>query len=127
MALEQLIYPVFLKIADKHIKPPYDREVGIPVGYVWASLNTRYGADIKVHYVAHPRKPGERKGPPGQIFAKARNKITDSACGTGGFSLAAYEFLVNPESRALDRARRNSSSIRSSVAKGSWRESGGCA
>ena len=39
----------------------------------------------------------------GQIFTKSQNKIADPTCGTGGFFLAAHDFLANPENRALDR------------------------
>lgn len=32
--------------------------------------------------------------------------IADPACGTGGFFLAAYDFLVNPKNHKLDKAKR---------------------
>lgn len=38
--LEQLTYLIFLKMADEHSRPPYKRDVGIPVKYTWPT-NTR--------------------------------------------------------------------------------------
>ena len=40
----------------------------------------------------------------GQIFTKAQNKITDPACGTGGFFLAAYDYLVR--THKLDKGQK---------------------
>ncbi len=36
--LEQLTYPIFLKMADEYAKPPYNRDVGIPAEYDWSPL-----------------------------------------------------------------------------------------
>ena len=77
--LEQLTYLIFLKMADEYARPPYGRDVGIPEGYGWASLTTRRGAELEAHYVALLRRLGQQKGMLGQIFTKARNKITDPA------------------------------------------------
>jgi len=40
--LEQLTYLIFLKMADEYAKPPYNRDVGIPAGYDWTSLTSRW-------------------------------------------------------------------------------------
>lgn len=77
--LEQLTYLIFLKMADEYARPPYNRDIGIPVGFDWTSLTTRRGADLEAHYVALLRKLGEQRGMLGQIFTKAQNKITDPA------------------------------------------------
>ena len=175
--LEQLTYLIFLKMADEYAKPPYNRHVGIPEGYDWASLTRLRGAELEVHYVTLLRKLGEQKGMLGQIFTKAQNKITDPAklyrlidmvdgtkwvmlgadvkgdiyegllernaedtksgagqyftpraliraivecvrpepgktiadpaCGTGGFFLAAHDFLTNSENYALDKDQKS--------------------
>ena len=36
---QQLTNILFLKMADEYAKPPYSRDVGIPNGYDWTSLN----------------------------------------------------------------------------------------
>ncbi len=77
--LEQLTYLIFLKMADEYARPPYNRDIGIPMGFDWTSLTTRRGADLEAHYVALLRKLGEQRGMLGQIFTKSQNKITDPA------------------------------------------------
>ena len=174
--LEQLTYLIFLKMADEYGRPPYSRDIGIPVGFDWTSLTTRRGADLEAHYVALLRKLGEQRGMLGQIFTKSQNKITDPAklyrlidmvdgtkwvmlgadvkgdiyegllernaedtksgagqyftpraliramvacmrpepgktiadpaCGTGGFFLAAHDYLTNPAHFALDKDQK---------------------
>lgn len=77
--LEQLTYLIFLKMADEYSRPPYKRDVGIPVEYNWQSLKAKKGAELEVHYVNLLRELGTRKGMLGQIFTKAQNKIQDPA------------------------------------------------
>ncbi|MDO9318258.1 MAG: class I SAM-dependent DNA methyltransferase [Gammaproteobacteria bacterium] len=174
--LEQLTYLIFLKMADEYSKPPYNRNVGIPEQYSWASLKSKRGAELEVLYVELLRALGVQKGMLGQIFTKAQNKIqdpaklyrlidmvdstqwvmmgadvkgdiyeglleknaedtksgagqyftpraliramvecmrpepgktiADPACGTGGFFLAAYDFLTSPDNFKLDKAQK---------------------
>lgn len=174
--LEQLTYLIFLKMADEYARPPYNRDIGIPMGFDWSSLTTRRCADLEAHYVALLRKLGEQRGMLGQIFTKSQNKITDPAklfrlidmvdgtkwvmlgadvkgdiyegllernaedtksgagqyftpraliramvacmrpepgqtiadpaCGTGGFFLAAHDYLTNPAHFALDKDQK---------------------
>ena len=174
--LEQLTYLIFLKMADEYARPPYNRDIGVPMGFDWSSLTTRRGADLEAHYVALLRKLGEQRGMLGQIFTKSQNKITDPAklfrlidmvdgtkwvmlgadvkgdiyegllernaedtksgagqyftpraliramvacmrpepgqtiadpaCGTGGFFLAAHDYLTNPAHFALDKDQK---------------------
>lgn len=77
--LEQLTYLIFLKMADEYSRPPYSRDVGIPVDYNWQSLKSKKGAELEVHYVTILRELGTKKGMLGQIFTKAQNKIQDPA------------------------------------------------
>ena len=42
--LEQLTYLIFLKMADEYARPPYIRDVGIPVEYNWQNLKSKKGA-----------------------------------------------------------------------------------
>ncbi len=49
--LEQLTYLLFLKFADELSKPPYKKDLGLPAGYDWASLVSKSGAELEVHYV----------------------------------------------------------------------------
>ncbi len=174
--LEQLTYLIFLKMADEYANPPYERDIGIPEGWDWASLTKRSGAELESHYVALLRMLGQQRGILGQVFAKAQNKISDPAklfrlidmvdstdwvvlgadvkgdiyegllernaedtksgagqyftpralikamvacirpepgktiadpaCGTGGFFLAAREFLADPKKHALDKDQK---------------------
>jgi type I restriction enzyme M protein len=77
--LEQLTYLIFLKMADEYAKPPYNRDVGVPKKYNWASLRALKGAELEGHYIETLRELGTEKGMLGQIFTKAQNKIQDPA------------------------------------------------
>ena len=77
--LEQLIYLIFLKMADEYAKPPYSRDVGIPDDYNWQSLKSRRGAELESHYIESLRELGQKTGMLGQIFTKSQNKIQDPA------------------------------------------------
>ena len=77
--LEQLTYLIFLKMADEYAKPPYSRDVGIPVEFNWQSLKSKRGAELESHYVTLLRELGTKAGMLGQIFTKAQNKIQDPA------------------------------------------------
>ena len=53
--LEQLTYLIFLKMMHELSRPPYTWEPGyrpppIPDGYDWASLLSRDGDDLEIHY-----------------------------------------------------------------------------
>ena len=60
--LEQLTYLIFLKMADEYAKPPYSRDIGIPKGFDWASLQSRSGAELEAHYVGLLRRLGQERG-----------------------------------------------------------------
>jgi type I restriction enzyme M protein len=77
--LEQLTYLIFLKMADEYSKPPYKRDVGIPVKYTWPALKAKRGAELEGHYIELLRELGKRKDVLGQIFTKSQNKIQDPA------------------------------------------------
>ncbi len=77
--LEQITYLIFLKMADEYSKPPYKRNVGVPVAYAWPTLVAKKGADLEAHYIKTLRELGTEKGMLGQIFTKAQNKIQDPA------------------------------------------------
>jgi type I restriction enzyme M protein len=77
--LEQLTYLLFLKMADEYTKPPYNRQMPIPVEYNWESLTELRGAELEAHYTILLRELGKEKGILGQIFTKSQNKIQDPA------------------------------------------------
>ncbi|MFT6863602.1 MAG: type I restriction enzyme M protein [Akkermansiaceae bacterium] len=77
--LEQLTYLIFLKMADEYGQAPYNRDVGVPKKYNWATLKKHKGAELEVHYIETLRELGTEKGMLGQIFTKAQNKIQDPA------------------------------------------------
>lgn len=77
------------------------------------------GADVKgdIYEDLLERNAADTKSGAGQYFTpraliramvecmrpESGKTIADPACGTGGFFLAAHDFLANPENRALDR------------------------
>ena len=77
--LEQLTSLLFLKLAHEYSLPPHSRELPIPKKYGWASLRTKTGADLEIHYLDILQKLGEKPGVLGAIFFKAQNKIHDPA------------------------------------------------
>ncbi len=77
--LEQLTYLIFLKMADEYGRAPYNRNVGVPAKYNWATLKKLKGAELEGHYIETLRELGTEKGMLGQIFTKAQNKIQDPA------------------------------------------------
>jgi type I restriction enzyme M protein len=70
--LEQLTYLIFLKMADEYVKPPYNRDVGIPAMYNWQTLKSKRGAELEVHYVTLLRELGNQKG----ILGHSRRRRT---------------------------------------------------
>jgi type I restriction enzyme M protein len=48
--VEQLTYLLFLKMADEQTKPPFNKVSAIPLGWDWASLVSKDGAELEVHY-----------------------------------------------------------------------------
>ena len=95
-------------MADEYGRTPYDRKIGILEELGWASLKEKRGAELEVHYVTALRELGNKPGMLGQYFTPCPQiravvecirplpdkTIADPACGTGGFFLAAYDFLV---------------------------------
>ena len=59
-----------------------------------------------MHYSDLLRELSQAKGVLGQIFFKSQNKIQDPACGTGGFFLAAYDFIANPANYSLAKDQK---------------------
>lgn len=68
--LEQLTYLLFLKMVDEYNRPPYSRNIPIPVEYNWESLKDKSGAELEVHYSELLRTLSTNKGTLGQIFTK---------------------------------------------------------
>jgi len=77
--VEQLTYLLFLKMADEQTKPPFSRASSIPKGWDWASLISRDGTELEVHYRHLLEALGKEAGMLGVIFRKAQNKIQDPA------------------------------------------------
>ena len=75
--LEQLTYLLFLKMADEYSRPPHNRAMAIPKQYDWASLLSKTGSELEVHYNTMLRELAKEKGMLGQIFTKSQNKIQD--------------------------------------------------
>jgi len=77
--LEQLTYMLFLKMADEYSKPPYHKDLGIPVEYAWDKLTVESGADLEKQYKATLEALGSKGGFLGEIFMGAQNKISEAA------------------------------------------------
>ena len=87
-------------------------------GANWVTL----GADVKgdIYEDLLERNAADTKSGAGQYFTpraliramvecvgpEPGKTIADPACGTGGFFLAAHDFLTNPENRSLDRDQK---------------------
>jgi type I restriction enzyme M protein len=48
--VEQLTYLLFLKMADEHTKPPFNKSSIIPEAFDWLSLTNKDGDELEVHY-----------------------------------------------------------------------------
>ena len=77
--LEQLTYLIFLKMSDEYSKPPYNRETGIPAGFVWADMRDLTGTSLEEQYKKTLEALGKKPGILGQIFQGAINKISNAA------------------------------------------------
>ncbi|MCT2560513.1 hypothetical protein [Chryseobacterium herbae] len=66
-------------MADEYEKSPQKKISGIPNSYNWGSLVNKKGSKLKEHYEILLDTLGKEPGMLGQIFAKAQNKIQDSA------------------------------------------------
>lgn len=77
--LEQLTYMIFLKMADEYSKPPYEKDMGIPIGFRWSDLNTLKGVELENKYKNILDELGKQPGILGRIFFQATNKISNIA------------------------------------------------
>ncbi len=77
--VEQLTYLLFLKMADEHTKPPFDKPSSIPAGLDWQSLLGQDGSALEVHYRYILDALGKEPGMLGVIFRKSQNRIQDPA------------------------------------------------
>ena len=107
---------IFTKSQNKITDPAkLYRLIDMVDGANWVML----GADVKgdIYEDLLERNAADTKSGAGQYFTpraliramvecvrpEPGKTIADPACGTGGFFLAAHDFLANPENRALDR------------------------
>lgn len=77
--VEQLTYLLFLKMADEHTKPPFNRPSIIPKEYSWPNLVSKDGVELEIYYRDTLDSLGKEKGMLGTIFRKSQNKIQDPA------------------------------------------------
>jgi type I restriction enzyme M protein len=77
--VEQLTYLIFLKMADEHTRPPFNRKSTIPSGYDWPSLLQKEGSALEDHYRHTLERLARETGMLGVIFKKSQNKIQDPA------------------------------------------------
>src|SRR5665647_1014837 len=77
--VEQLTYLLFLKMADEHTKPPFNKPATIPTGLDWQSLLEKDGSELELHYRHILDSLGKEVGMLGVIFRKSQNRIQDPA------------------------------------------------
>ncbi len=77
--VEQLTYLLFLKIADEHVRPPFNRTSIIPSGFDWESLLNKDGSALEFQYRNILDSLGKESDLLGVIFRKSQNKIQDPA------------------------------------------------
>src|SRR6202158_961154 len=77
--VEQLTYLLFLKMADEHSRPPFNKTNTVLVGFDWQSLLSKNGSELDVHYRHILDTLGKEKGMLGVIFRKAMSRIQDPA------------------------------------------------
>ena len=110
---------IFTKAQNKITDPAkLYRLIDMVDGANWVTL----GADVKgdIYEDLLERNAADTKSGAGQYFTpraliramvecvgpEPGKTIADPACGTGGFFLAAHDFLTNPENRSLDRDQK---------------------
>ena len=110
---------IFTKAQNKITDPAkLYRLIDMVDGANWVTL----GADVKgdIYEDLLERNAADTKSGAGQYFTpraliramvecvgpEPGRTIADPACGTGGFFLAAHDFLTNPENRSLDRDQK---------------------
>ncbi len=77
--LEQLTYLIFLKMADEYSKPPYNRDLGIPVGFAWEDLADKSGSALAEQYKNTLEALAKQGGALQEIYTDAQNKISKPA------------------------------------------------
>jgi len=75
--IEQLTFLLFLKMADEHTQPPFNRPSIVPQGLDWETLHRLDGDALDVQYRHTLVELGRQPGTLGVIFRKAQNKIQD--------------------------------------------------
>jgi type I restriction enzyme M protein len=116
---------IFTKAQNKITDPAkLFRLIDMVDGTKWVTL----GADVKgdIYEGLLERNAEDTKSGAGQYFTpraliramvecvrpEPGKTIADPACGTGGFFLAAHDFLTDPDNYALDKDQKASSSTR---------------
>lgn len=77
--LEQLTYLLFLKMADEYSKPPYNRQLGLPIDCQWDTLKNKTGAELATQYKYILDTLAGRPGTLQEIYADSSNKIKTPA------------------------------------------------
>ena len=89
--VEQLTYLLFLKLADEHTKPPFNKPSTIPADLDWKSLVKESGRALEDQYVKILRELSNEPGLLGVIFRKSQNRIQTPA------NLQRLIHLINAE------------------------------
>ena len=77
--VEQLTFLLFLKMANEHTRPPFNKPSPIPNEFGWDRLVKLDGDELETHYRHTLEELGKRPGLLGLIFRKAQNKVQDPA------------------------------------------------
>jgi len=90
--VEQITYLLFLKLAEEMAELGYDDP--IPAEFSWSELSGRSGDELENHYRHTLETLGKEPGLVGVMRPKSGQIIGDPACGTGGFLLAAHDYIL---------------------------------
>ena len=117
--ITQLTYLLFLKMDDENVQT-FGEDSAIPEGYRWADLVDLDGLDLVKQYedTLEELSGQDKKSGAGQYFTprsliqamvdvacpQIGETVCDPACGTGGFLLAAYDYM-KPQSS--DKAKQD--------------------
>ncbi len=77
--VEQLTFLLFLKMADEHSRPPFNKLSPIPKEFGWDTLVKLDGDELEIHYRHTLEELGRKPRLLGLIFRKAQNKVQDPA------------------------------------------------
>ena len=78
---EQLMFLLFLKMADEQSRAPFNKPARIPKGFDWASLLSKDGDELEIHYRHLLETIGKEKGMLDALLVNLENSPEESKIG----------------------------------------------